>query len=151
MSIIRWSPLSSGLARPSEIDSLVDTFFNETMDRFTGMTHEWAPAVDVRDTGDAFVLHAEVPGLARDDIRVSYQDGVLTLEGEKKDEFRSDAQQEEHCLRVERRYGRFSRSFRLPAEVQADKVRAECKNGILVITVPKAEAVKPRMIDIHMN
>jgi len=88
-----------------------------------------------------------LPGLKKKDIHVSYQDGMLTLEGERK---RESKIKEENYHRIERSYGKFSRSFQLPSGVQADKIDAKFRDGILTITVPKAEEAKPKEIEVKV-
>jgi HSP20 family protein len=150
MTLVRWSPWDAALSRRPWFDHLVNGFLNEA----AAMRPEgaaWFPPVDVRETKDAYVLSAEMPGLTREDVKLTFNQGVLTLEGEKQAEARNGEEQGNgNYYQVERRYGRFSRSFRLPAGIQADKVRADYKDGVLTITVPKAEAAKPKTIEISM-
>lgn len=106
---------------------------------------DWRPAADVRETDDAFVVEVELPGLKKEDVSVTFEDGTLTLSGERKYEEESN---NSNLRRVERSYGSFSRSFRLPREIDADNVKAAFAHGILTVTVPKTETAKPRMIEI---
>ena len=101
--------------------------------------------VDVREDDDHFYFVAELPGLSKDDIEVTLEDGVLTISGEKKDD--REENKEGYHLR-ERRYGKFSRSFRLPTEVDPNKVGAHLKDGVLSVTLDKAEAIKPKTIEV---
>jgi len=128
-----------------EADRLFSDFINRGIFR---LSDEWAPGVDVIETKDEVVVRAEVPGMTKEDISVTLQDNVLTLRGEKKQE---QAQNGATYHRVERMYGSFVRSFTLPTLVLADKVRAHYKNGVLEITLPKAEEVKPKEISITVN
>lgn len=128
-----------------EADRLFSDFINRGIFR---LSDEWAPGVDVVETKDEVVVRAEVPGMTKEDISVTLQDNVLTLRGEKKQE---QAQNDATYHRVERMYGSFVRSFTLPTLVLADKVRAHYKNGVLEITLPKAEEVKPKEISITVN
>lgn len=108
----------------------------------------WAPAVDIYEKDNAIVLSAELPGMAEEDIDVEVHDGVLTIRGEKK--FDNETKEENyHC--VERRYGAFERSFTLPTTVNADDVKAAYKSGVLEVTLPKVEAVKPKKVNIDTN
>lgn len=143
---LRTSPvldIASDLTR--EADRLFSDFINRGIFR---LSDEWAPGVDVVETKDEVVVRAEVPGMTKEDISVTLQDNVLTLRGEKKQE---QAQNGATYHRVERMYGSFVRSFTLPTLVLADKVRAHYKNGVLEITLPKAEEVKPKEISITVN
>ena len=105
----------------------------------------WLPPVDVVEEGDNLVFRAELPGVSRDDIEVKVENGVLTLRGEKRQEKETGA---EAAHRVERIYGAFHRSFTLPSSVDAEKVQAHYKDGVLTLVLPKAEQAKPRKIAI---
>ena len=106
---------------------------------------EWLPAFDVSETAEEIVVQAELPGMEIKDIDITLTDGLLTIKGEKKKE-KEDNQ--EHYHRVERVYGSFSRSFSLPVEVRADAIDAKYKDGVLAVTLPKAEEVKPKKIEV---
>ncbi len=105
----------------------------------------WAPAVDVEETPDHLVFRAELPGMSRDDINLELEDGVLTIQGEKKEEQRDENAQ---VLLYERRWGTFTRRFTLPRAVDGSRITAEYANGILTVHVPKAEEAKGRKIEI---
>lgn len=105
----------------------------------------WIPSVDVRETNDEFVFTAELPGLDKNDVSITLEDNVLTLAGERSFE---DEEKKDEFHRIERSYGRFTRSFTLPHEVDADNVAANYSDGILTVSIPKAEKIKPRKIDI---
>jgi HSP20 family protein len=102
----------------------------------------------VSETKDNLVINTEIPGMSKDDVNVSVKDNVLTLSGEKKQE-KEEKDADYH--RIERSYGSFSRSFTLPTSVQPDKVKAAYKDGILRITLPKSEEVKPKQIPITVE
>lgn len=106
----------------------------------------WLPLVDIRETGHALTLVAELPGLGKDDVQIHLDKQVLTLTGERKLEKQADG---ETFHRVERAYGSFSRSFTLPSNVKTDQVSATFDNGVLTIALPKVEESKPRKIDIR--
>ena len=105
----------------------------------------WLPAVDVRESDDAFVFTAELPGIAREEVDITVEDGILTLKGERR--FNEQDEQKSY-RRIERAYGSFSRSFRLPSAVDAERIAAAFENGVLTVTVPKAELAKARKITI---
>ena len=130
-----------------EVDRVFDRFFGQGAAQ--GMT-VWAPAVDVRETNDELQVTAELPGLAPQDVNVTVENGVLTISGEKKQEVREGTEDSNYYL-YERRYGRFERSFSLPRTVNADQVKARFDNGVLTIALPKAEAAKPRKVQIESN
>ena len=122
---------------------MFDEFFGE---RRSGLAEgSWAPAVDVSETEAELVIRAELPGLSQKNIELNLQDNVLTLKGEKQQE---QKEEKENFHRVERSYGSFSRSFTLPVNVNAEAVQATFKNGVLEITMPKAEEAKPQKIEI---
>ena len=137
--------------------NLWDELFNmrNTFDRMlsgseTQVGTGWCPAVDVHETKDELVLQAELPGLTKDDVELSIENGVLSVSGEKKQERQEGEEGSDYHL-VERRYGRFERRFSLPRSVDPEKVKADFSNGMLNITLPKAEAAKPRRIPIKSN
>lgn len=138
-------PLSEPVSLLPEFDQMMAGFFRPVWDLQT-RSGGWMPAVDVQETDNAFLVEAELPGLGKDDVNVTFEDGVLTLTGERKFE---EETEEKNYRRVERRYGSFSRSFNLGRQVDAEAVDASFKDGLLTITVPKTEAVKPRSIEIH--
>lgn len=105
----------------------------------------WAPPVDVEETSDHILLTAELPGMSREDIDIELEDGVLTIQGEKKEEAKDEGAQ---GLLYERRWGSFTRRFTLPRAVDPGNITASYENGILSIRVPKAEEAKGRKIEI---
>ena len=105
----------------------------------------WAPLVDIFEKGDDMVISAELPGVAKEDIDVQVESNTLTLRGERK---RKTEQADGETYRMERVYGSFVRSFRLPKTVDATRIAASFNNGVLTITLPKAEESKPKKIDI---
>lgn len=127
-----------------EMDRFFDRFFEPRWDEFD-MAGEWWPKVDLSETKDTLVVKAEIPGVDEKDVSVSLQDQVLTVKGEKRHE---KEEKDEQSHRVERAYGAFTRSFRLPAHVDAEKVAATFKDGVLTVTLPKMAAVKGTIIPI---
>ena len=105
----------------------------------------WAPALDVHEDKDSFSIRVELPGMRREDIEVSLQDGALVISGERKEEKVIEGTE---VHRQERFYGRFSRALTLPSAVAGDKVKAQYKDGILTVTLPKAEEAKPKAITV---
>lgn len=108
----------------------------------------WAPALDVHEDADNFTIRAELPGLKREDINVSLQDGALVISGERKSE---KVEEGVEIHRQERFYGKFQRALTLPAPVAADQVKAAYKDGVLTVTLPKAEGARPKHIDVSVN
>jgi HSP20 family protein len=106
----------------------------------------WAPALDISERKDAYLVTVELPGVEAEDLDITMEDGLLTIQGERQFAQESSEQQ---FHRVERRYGAFRRSITLPAQVQADQIEASFDNGVLQILVPKAEEAKPRRIQVR--
>ena len=108
--------------------------------------NRWLPAIDVREGEDELVVSADLPGLTKDDIEVTVEDNRLTVSGERKWDEETN---KDHYHRIERAYGRFSRTLALPSAVKAEEVKASFKDGILNVTIPKAEEAKRKRIAVH--
>ena len=131
-----------------EMNRLIDQTFNG------GSLLEWQPSanwglpLDVSENDDAFIVTASVPGMKPDDLDITISDNVLTIKGE----YKADETIEEERYHIrERRYGSFGRSITLPVTVNADEVSANYEDGVLTLTVPKAEEVKPRRIEVKVH
>lgn len=148
MAIVRWEPFRDLLTTQDRFNRL----FNETFSRAFGdeelTPQAWMPPVDIYETDDSIVLKAELPGINPDDVEVRVEDNTLYLKGERK--FEKETQQG-NLHRVERSYGTFNRSFALPGSIEADKVQAKYKDGILTLTMPKREEAKPKTIKINVQ
>jgi HSP20 family protein len=107
---------------------------------------DWAPALDISERKDAYLVTVELPGVEADDLEITLEDGLLTIQGER--QFTSESS-EEQFHRIERRYGAFRRSITLPAQVQAEQIEASFENGVLQIVVPKMEEAKPKRIQVR--
>lgn len=107
----------------------------------------WSPVVDIYDKGGEVVIHAELPGMKKEDIDIRVENNVLNIRGKKE---RKEEVKEEGYFRSERAYGTFSRSFSLPTTVDAKKISAEYKDGVLTLNLPKAEEAKPRQIEVKI-
>ena len=129
----------------NEMNRVFDGFFGPGGERRRENNGDWAPAVDISETADGVAIRAEIPGVSERDAHVSVTNNVLTLTGEKKQES-SDTGENYH--RVERSYGNFQRSFTLPRNLQTENTTAAFKNGVLTISIPKIEEVKPKEIKI---
>lgn len=126
-------------------------FFEDTLNRFLqepASTRPWVPAVDVLETVHELILKADVPEVDMKDIKLEIENGTLTLQGQRKFEGES---KEKGYHRIERSYGSFARSFSLPDTVDPEGVKAEYKNGVLTITLPKKELAKPRSIQVEVK
>ncbi|MFQ5839912.1 MAG: Hsp20/alpha crystallin family protein [Candidatus Methylomirabilales bacterium] len=149
MAIVRWDPFQDLMT----IRDRMNRLFEETLTR--GRDREepaalgsWVPAVDIYETADSIVLKAEVPGARREDIDIQVRDNTLILRGERRVE--KDVQ-EENYLRVERSYGAFHRAFTLPTIIQQDKIKAVFKDGVLEVSLPKAEEAKPKRVKVEVQ
>ena len=142
MTLMRWTPWQELESMNRQLSRLLD-------DSHTAMGSEgghWAPSVDIRETDDALLVQAELPGIDKKDVRLEVKDGVLTISGERR--YEKDVK-EENVHRIERSYGSFTRSFSLPTNIDADKVNAEMKDGVLSVRLPKRESAKPKAIEIE--
>lgn len=142
-----WRPFGELSSLRREMDRLWENFFVE---RPLGRIREreWAPSLDMSETKDNYVVKVEVPGIDAKHMDISLTGDVLTIRGEKSQE--KEEKEEDYHL-VERSYGSFSRSVRLPAEVESNKIKASYKNGILRITLPKSEKAKAKEVKIKVE
>ena len=147
MNLVRWNPLGEMTAMQNRINRLFYDPYWPTgrMDDDIGMSR-WNPTVDLYEKDDHFVIKAELPGVDKKDIAIDLKDRVLTLSGERSSE---NEVKEENYYRRERSYGKFQGPFTLPVDVDSDKIKAEFKDGLLQIEVPKPEVQKPKQVTIH--
>lgn len=150
MAIVRWDPFRDVMTLQERMNHLFDQALSRTrLDDEEGLTASmWSPAVDIYETADSIVMKAELPGVHREHIDIHVEDNTLTLKGERK--FEREVK-EENYLRIERSYGAFQRAFNLPTGVQQDKIRAVFKDGVLEVTLPKAEEAKPKHVKIDVK
>jgi HSP20 family protein len=111
-------------------------------------TYEWSPAADISETENEYLVRAELPGVKREDVKVSLEEGTLTIEGERKQEKEEKGRR---MHRIERFYGSFCRRFSLPEDADATGIRAETKDGVLNVHIPKSKVLKPKAIEIKVN
>jgi HSP20 family protein len=149
-TITRWNPVS-------EFEDLINRY-----NRYFGVARQngdregkdlfsrtdWAPAVDIKETGQAFTIEAELPGMSKDDVKVTVQDGVLSIQGERRQE--EETGDKKHH-RIERVYGSFVRRFTLPDNVDENSIRASFKDGVLSLTLAKAEPAEPKAIEVNVD
>lgn len=148
MKLIPWSKSEN---RPAvfagdmdrDIDSLFDAFFGAG--RAFASVADWTPSLDVKESKDEVTVHADLPGLKKDEILIDVENGVLSISGERQSE---ESKEGDGWHRVERSYGSFRRSVALPKGVDESKVKAEYKDGVLKVSLPKTEAARPRTIRI---
>jgi HSP20 family protein len=130
------------------MNRLFGSFFRGDMVDEGTIGSYWTPAVDILEQEDSYILEAELPGLNKDDVKISVQDNVLTLQGDKKDERKET---KKGYLKMESGYGTFTRSFTLPTTINTSKIEAQFKEGILKIVVPKSEEAKPKLIEVKVR
>ena len=151
MTLIRWEPFR-------ELDDFISRY-NPYLGRPTGTrftTPEaapqtapvWAPAANISETDAEYLIKAELPEVSKEDVKVTVEDGVITISGERRHELED---KDEKLHRIESFYGSFARSFRLPEDADASGIRAESKNGILKVRVPKQPAARPRTVEVQVN
>ena len=150
MAIVRWDPFRDLMTIQERMNRLFDQTLSKTRgDDEEGLTAStWSPPVDIFETADSIVLKAELPGVTRENIDIQVRDNALTLKGERR--FEREVK-DENYLRIERSYGAFQRGFNLPAMIQQDKIKAVFKDGVLEVTLPKAEEAKPKQVKIEVK
>ena len=146
MTLVRWDPFRELTTLQNRMNRLFgDTLSHEAAEN---SYRSWMPAVDIFERGDDLVLRAELPGVNKDELDLRVEGNVLTLHRERK---RDDSVSEESYHRVERSYGSFTRSFTLPNTVDATRIEASYRDGILEVVLPKAEDAKPKRIEVKGN
>ena len=145
-NLTRWNPLRELQAMQNQFNSLFEPFGRLGLGQEDWLPSTWVPAVDIEESGDTLFVRAEVPGLKPEDIDIRFENGVLTIRGERRFENQGG---DRNFHRVERAYGSFTRSFTLPSSVDADRVSANYRDGVLELTMPKRDEAKPRRIQIN--
>ena len=140
-----WEPFRDLVSMRADMDRLFNTFFGRFSEDTDGF---WAPSLDIEENNGNIIVKAEVPGMKKDDIKVSVRNNVLSISGERKQEKET---KDKTIHRIERSYGRFSRAITLPSEVDGEKVKASYKDGILNITLPKPESMKSKDIEVDIK
>ena len=150
MAIVRfWDPMKELSTLQNRMNRVFEETFGSPLYRGDQPgVGTWSPAVDIFETGDEIIVKAEVPGLAKDQVRVEVENGVLTLHGERK--FEREVK-DENYLRIERSYGAFHRAFGLATVIQQDQIKAVFKDGVLEVTMPKAEEAKPKQVKVEVK
>jgi HSP20 family protein len=147
-AVTRWDPFRDLLSLQNEMTRLFSRAAGTAGGEDVLGAGTWAPAMDVQEAPDRYAVTMELPGITPDQVDITFNDGVLTVRGERK--FYED-QPEESFHRVERRYGSFLRSITLPSRIDADRIGARFENGLLTLEVPKAEDAKPRRIEVKAS
>jgi HSP20 family protein len=143
MALVRWEPAREVDTLQNEVNRVFDAFFGSGPSG--GRVRRWVPAMDLVETDDHLVLRADLPGLTKDDVELEVKDGVLTVSGERKAEHEEKS---EGFYRVERAFGRFSRSLTVPDGIDAEAITADFKEGVLEVRIPKPAERKPHRISI---
>ena len=156
MTLIRWNPARDVERWPSDffgiqrdINRLFDNFLRGGVQADESFDSSyWTPAVDIAEQENAYEVKVELPGISKEDVKISLESNILTIKGEKK-QGKEDTKKNLH--RVERSYGMFQRSFTLPSTVKNDKIDAVFTDGVLSITLPKVEEAKPKQIEVKVK
>lgn len=155
MSLIRWNPVRGLATWPSdlfgmqrEMNRMFDNYFHGTDLSEDASLAAWSPAVDITEQDNEYIVKVELPGVNKDDVKITLESNILTIRGEKKQEKET---KKENYHRVERSYGSFQRSFNLPTSVKSDKIDAAYNDGILTVSLPKAEEAKPKQIEVKVK
>lgn len=145
--LVRFSPHRELNRMHSEFDRIFNDFFpGRPYDRNANYSHgAWVPSVDLSENEDGYNIRMDLPGVDKKDITVNYQDGILTISGTRNAEEKKEG---DNFLRIERRSGEFSRSFKIPNAIQTNKINAGYENGVLNITLLKADEVKPVKVKV---
>lgn len=153
MSIVKWNPARELLNMEREFNKLFNSFGRRFGQSESDSKEEyenavWMPLTDITEDKENYFVMLDLPGVSKEDVKVSYADGQLSISGERKQEKES---KDSKYHRVERAYGKYYRSFTLPQQVKEDKIEAEFKDGQLTVTVPKAGEAKPKELEIKIK
>ncbi|HEU0219690.1 MAG TPA: Hsp20/alpha crystallin family protein [Gallionella sp.] len=149
MNLVKWDPFRE----LEDISSRLNRLFGRSSTRAESGQEmlamaDWTPSVDISETDSAYLIKGEIPGVKKEDVKVTIQDGMLTIQGERKQE-KEEKGKKFH--RVERCYGSFMRSFRVPDDADENKVKAEFKDGMLNVTLPKSAKAKPKAVNVSVS
>ena len=149
MNLVKWDPFRE----LEDVTNRLNRIFGQSLARSESGQNmlavaDWAPSVDISETDSAYLIKGEIPGVKKEDVKVTIQDGMLTIQGERKQE-KEEKGKKFH--RIERSYGSFVRSFRVPDDADENSVKAEFKDGMLNVTLPKSEKAKARAVNISVS
>ncbi len=153
MTLTKWNPTKELFSMEREFGKLFDAFNNRFGLRTSNGDEDfenavWAPLTDVVEDHEKYSLHLDLPGVKKDDVKITYKNGQLAISGERKyEKMKKDA----NYSHIERAFGKYYRSFNLPEKIVEDKINAEFKDGMLNITIPKAEEAKPKQIEVKVK
>lgn len=146
MTLVRYEPWNALQQLQREMNTLFDNRLPGEGENSNVVTSDWAPAVDIKEEDDRFLVLADIPGVDPEDIEVNMENGVLSIKGERKSEH---TEEKEGYKRIERVYGTFHRRFTLPESADPEGITAKSKHGSLEIVIPKRESVQPRRISVE--
>ncbi len=147
MAIVRWDPFRDFLSLQNEVGRVFEKTFGPGGEKGT-KGFAWAPAIDAYETDTDVIVKADVPEVEADDIDITLSEDSLTLKGERK--FTEEVD-EDNYYRLERRYGTFQRSIPIPGAIKRDNISADYKDGVLTITIPKAEESRPKQVKVRVE
>ncbi len=148
MALVRWQPYGAVASLQDSINRLFSDAFPRTLIDDDTTLGSWKPVVDIYDRQESIVIHAELPGVTKDNVSIEVKDNILTLKGERTD---TKEVSEEKYFRKERVFGSFHRAFTLPATINPESIKASFKDGVLEIEIPKPEEQKPKQIRINIE
>jgi HSP20 family protein len=146
--IVQWTPFHELEQMHARLTSLFEDGRNHRNGRNSAQADAWAPTVDIIENDSAYLVSAELPGVRKEDIHITLEDGVLSITGERKQE---QTEKTRKFHRIERSYGAFTRNFRLPENIDAEKIEARFRDGVLAVAVAKSETARPRHIEVRVN
>lgn len=149
MNLVKWDPFKELEDVSNRLNSIFGRVTTRSEpDREMLATADWMPSVDISETDAAYLVKGEIPGVKKEDVKVTIQDGMLTIQGERKQE-KEEKGKKFH--RIERSYGSFARSFRVPDDTDESKVKAEFKDGMINVTLPKSAKAKAKAIEVSVS
>lgn len=146
--ITKWEPFKDMVSLRDEIDNLFNDFFRKTPEEKMSPHDIWYPALDIEESNDKIKVIAEVPGMKKEEIKLTVSEGQLIIQGERKFE---KEEKDKTYHRIERSYGKFRRTISLPKDLEVDKAKATYEQGILKVDIPKSKKTKPKEIDITVK
>lgn len=147
MTVVKFNPARSIFSLKNNMDRLFDDFFTDPVDKSESY-YDVVPVIDIEETDHEFKVFAEIPGVKKDDIKITFENNYLTVSGEKK---AYENKKTEDFHNIERNFGKFSRTMAIPTGVMLDKIEAEYDQGVLSITIPKTEEAKPKKIAVKVR
>jgi len=141
----RWEPFRELVSLRDDMDRLFSTFFGGFPEEVEGF---WSPVIDIEEDDDNYFVKAEIPGMKKEDVKISVRGNALSVSGERKQESET---KNKTFHRIEQSYGKFMRTITLPSEIDTERVKATYKDGILTVTLPKPEATRPKEIEVEVK